>query len=158
MSQHKKLLFVCLGNICRSPAAEGTMKRLVEQAGRQDEFFIDSAGTGRWHVGELPDERMQRAAAARGLLLDSRGRQIKAQDLESFDLILAMDSENYRNILDLDRTGKYHDKVKMMLSYLDGDGPKDVPDPYYGGSDGFDRVLDLLEKACSRLLASFDEK
>ncbi len=150
----QKLLFVCLGNICRSPAAENIMNHLIEQEGLTEQFSCDSAGTGGWHVGALPDRRMRGAAKERGLDFVGSARQFEAIDLREFDLILAMDKDNYRNILALDPQGKYRDKVKMMCDYCQTHNDKEVPDPYYGGADGFNYVIDLLFDACSGLLKS----
>ncbi|MBD2186529.1 low molecular weight protein-tyrosine-phosphatase [Pseudanabaena mucicola] len=150
----KKLLFVCLGNICRSPAAENIMNHLLEQEGLCDRIVCDSAGTGGWHVGAPPDRRMRAAAKERGLNFVGSARQLEAMDLREFDLILAMDKDNYRNILALDPQGKFTDKVKMMCDYCQTHNDQEVPDPYYGGSDGFNYVIDLLFDACTGLLKS----
>lgn len=150
----QKLLFVCLGNICRSPAAENIMNHLLEQQGLRDRFICDSAGTGGWHVGAPPDRRMRAAAKERGLNFVGSARQFEALDLREFDLILAMDKDNYRNILALDPQGKFKDKVKMMCDYCQTHTDQEVPDPYYGGADGFNYVIDLLFDACGGLLKS----
>jgi protein-tyrosine phosphatase len=150
----KKLLFVCLGNICRSPAAENIMNNLIEQESLTEQFICDSAGTGGWHVGAPPDRRMRAAASERGLNFVGSARQFEAIDLREFDLILAMDKDNYRNILALDHQGKFRDKVKMMCDYCQTHTDKEVPDPYYGGVDGFNYVIDLLFDACGGLLKS----
>jgi protein-tyrosine phosphatase len=148
-----KLLFVCLGNICRSPSAENIMNLLIRQAGLEAAITCDSAGMGDWHVGNPPDRRMA-AAALRKLDLELKGaaRQFQASDFETFDLILAMDRDNYRDILQLDSENQYRHKVKLMCSYCRQYTENEVPDPYYGGPDGFDYVLDLLMDACSGLL------
>ncbi len=150
----KKILFVCLGNICRSPAAENIMNLLVEQEGLGDRIVCDSAGTGGWHVGALPDRRMRAAAKERGMNFVGAARQFELNDLREFDLILAMDKDNYRNILALDPQRKFADKVKMMCDYCETHTDKEVPDPYYGGADGFNYVIDLLFDACGGLLKS----
>lgn len=148
-----RVLFVCLGNICRSPAAEGIFQHLVKEKGLQDEFIIDSAGTGGWHVGALPDSRMRAAAKARGISLTSRARQFVTEDFQRFDYILAMDESNFMNIMALKPTGKSPlAKVELMLNHHGNTPLKNVPDPYYGGSQGFEEVLDLLEVACDNLL------
>lgn len=147
-----KLLFVCLGNICRSPSAENLMNHLIEQRGLQNQIVCDSAGTSAYHVGEPPDQRMAAAAAKRGIILKGRARQFQEQDFEAFDLILAMDKENYRNILALDRQGLYQDKVRLMCDFCCHHRDREVPDPYYGGSDGFSYVIDLLLDASEGLL------
>lgn len=150
----KKLLFVCLGNICRSPAAEGIMQHLVHEAGLDQEIFCDSAGTSNYHIGELPDSRMIMMARQRGIHLESRARQLHHEDLERFDLILAMDEENLADIRRLDSHRKYQDKIKLMCEYCQRSTLREVPDPYYGGKHGFELVLDLLTDACHGLLNS----
>ena len=150
----QKLLFVCLGNICRSPAAEGVFLHLLNERGLSDRFMVDSAGTGGWHTGNPADRRMQAAAARRGIPLPSRARQISLDDLRDFDLILTMDDANLSAVRALaqeagrDATAT----IKPMLSYARLFGETEVPDPYYGGEAGFEHVLDLLEDACSNLL------
>jgi protein-tyrosine phosphatase len=147
-----KLLFVCLGNICRSPSAEGIMNHLVAEAGLSHVISCDSAGTSAYHIGEPPDPRMTTAAKRRDIPLSSRGRQFERRDFEEFDLILAMDRDNYAVLKALDRDGKYADKLKLMCDYCQTFSDKEVPDPYYGGADGFNYVLDLLLDACGGLL------
>ena len=147
-----KLLFVCLGNICRSPSAENIMNHLIKEAALGDKIICDSAGTSGYHVGATPDRRMSTAAAKRGIKLLGRSRQLQASDLAKFDLILAMDRENYRDILYLDREGKYEDKVALMCQFAKNYSVKEVPDPYYGGQAGFDKVIDLLLDSCEGLL------
>ncbi|WP_071592355.1 low molecular weight protein-tyrosine-phosphatase [Pseudanabaena sp. PCC 6802] len=149
-----KLLFVCLGNICRSPSAENIMNHLVARSGLGDRIICDSAGTAGYHVGSPPDRRMHAAARKRGLEMTGSARQFVRQDFEKFDLILAMDRENYRDILRLDRDGIYRDKVQLMCGYCSRFDDRDVPDPYYGGADGFDYVIDLLFDACEGLLST----
>ncbi|MEG3842906.1 low molecular weight protein-tyrosine-phosphatase [Microcoleus sp. herbarium14] len=147
-----KLLFVCLGNICRSPSAENIMNHLIKQAGLGDKITCDSAGTGGYHIGSPPDRRMTLAARNRDIELLGEARQFQKKDFEYFDLILAMDRDNYRNILTLDNAGKYKDKVRLMCEFCQKYDLKEVPDPYYGGAEGFDRVIDLLLDACEGLL------
>jgi len=158
MKMTKKLLFVCLGNICRSPAAENIMNHLIEKERLGDRYICDSAGTGGWHVDALPDRRMRAAAKERGLDFVGSARQFEAMDLREFDLILAMDKDNYRNILSLDPQRKFADKVKMMCDYCQIHTDKEVPDPYYGGADGFNYVIDLLFDACGGLLKSLENQ
>ncbi len=147
-----KLLFVCLGNICRSPSAENIMNHLIEQAGLNGSIVCDSAGTSSYHIGSPPDRRMAVAAARRGIKLRGKARQFQLSDFENFDLILAMDRDNYQDILYLDPKGKYRDKVRLMCEFASDHQEKEVPDPYYGGREGFDRVIDLLLDACDSLL------
>ena len=146
----KKVLFVCMGNICRSPAAEAVMQRFAEEFGVDVE--VDSAGTHDYHVGEPADQRMQSAAEARGYELNSRGRQVTRQDLNpaQFDLVLAMDQENYQGLQALAESPNTH--IRIFSDYLDDNWPNDVPDPYYGEEDGFDQVLDMLEEGCPIIL------
>ena len=147
-----KLLFVCLGNICRSPSAENIMNHLIKEAGLTNKIICDSAGTSGYHVGASPDRRMNAAAVKRGIKLQGKSRKLTPADLQQFDLILAMDRENYQDILYLDREGKYEDKVYLMCDFAKSKNDKDVRDPYYGGQDGFDYVIDLLFDACAGLL------
>ena len=150
----RKLLFVCLGNICRSPAAEGVFLHLLNERGLSDSFVVDSAGTGGWHTGNPADQRMQAAAARRGIQLPSRARQISLDDLSEFDLILTMDDANLAAVQSLVREAgrRATATVRPMLSYAQRFSEAEVPDPYYGGESGFEHVLDLLEDACSNLL------
>jgi protein-tyrosine phosphatase len=150
----QKLLFVCLGNICRSPSAENIMNYLVNEQGQSDRIICDSAGTANYHTGAAPDRRMAVAAKKRGITLLGRARQFTKQDFQEFDLILAMDRSNYQNILALDPEQKYQAKVKLMCNFCTAYSDQEVPDPYYGGGDGFDYVIDLLFDACSGLLDS----
>lgn len=146
-----KVLFVCLGNICRSPTAEGIFRQYVEQAGLSDKITIDSAGTADWHIGKTPDPRTQAAAAQRGYDLSMlRGRQAQAEDFAKFDLVLAMDKSNLSNLQAIQPANS---KAELAL-YLPrfGISPDEVPDPYYGGEDGFELVLDMLEQASQVLL------
>lgn len=149
-----KLLFVCLGNICRSPSAENIMRYLVEKEGLEKEIICDSAGTADYHIGEPPDSRMKKAAEARGIKLQGKARQFHPDDFEKYDLILAMDRDNYWSLVSLDPHKKYRDKIKMMCDYARNFQDKEVPDPYYGGAEGFNHVIDLLLDACGELLAS----
>ena len=151
------LLFVCLGNICRSPAAEGVFLHLIASEGLEERFVVDSAGTGGWHVGNPADRRMRAAAERRGIHLPSRARQIELADLTSFDCILTMDDDNLRNVRSLarelgDRPGLA--RIEPMTSHCRRLSASEVPDPYYGGEQGFEDVLDLLEDACTGLLES----
>ena len=150
------ILFVCLGNICRSPAAEGVFVHLLAQQGLSDRFVVDSAGTGGWHVGHRADARMRAAAAHRGIDLTSRARQIDLGDLNSFDHILTMDAANLAAVQALAREAgnpAEQARIASMTNYCRSHcGVHEVPDPYYGGPQGFEQVLDLLEDACTGLL------
>lgn len=148
----KKLLFVCLGNICRSPSAENIMNHLVQEAGLSHDIKCDSAGTSGYHIGDPPDRRMSQAGLERGIKLVGSSRKFERQDFDQFDLILAMDRANYRDLVSQDPTGKYRDKVKMMCDYCSEFSDQEVPDPYYGGPSGFTYVIDLLVDACGGLL------
>lgn len=128
------------------------MNHLIEKAGLSDQIICDSAGTGGYHIGAPPDRRMAAAASRRGITLKGRARQFQRSDFEEFDLILAMDRENYRDILSLDSSGKYRDKVKLMCDFAAHHSEQEVPDPYYGGPEGFNKVIDLLLDACEGLL------
>jgi len=148
-----RILFVCLGNICRSPAAEGVMLRKLADSNLSTEnFHCDSAGTAGYHTGSLPDGRMIEHAARRGIPLPSRARKFLVSDFDRFDLILVMDRANESDVLALARNNQDKSKVKLMLSYLEDQVYEEVPDPYYGGADGFELVLDLLDKSCDNLL------
>jgi protein-tyrosine phosphatase len=147
-----KLLFVCLGNICRSPSAENIMNHLLVEQGYDDQVRCDSAGTSSYHIGNPPDRRMTAAAQQRGIRMQGKARQFHRSDFEQFDLILAMDEENFEDILAMDREGKYRHKVRKMCDFCIRYGNQDVPDPYYGGQEGFNFVIDLLLDACQGLL------
>lgn len=150
----KKVLFVCLGNICRSPAAEGIFRDMVKKEGLENEILVDSAGTGGWHVGEPPDSRMIYHAKKRGYdLSDLEARQFTApRDFDDYDYILTMDESNLANVLRLDTKKLHHAKVRPLVSFCRIHSIKEVPDPYYKEEDGFEHVLDLLEDACHELL------
>ena len=146
----KKILFVCLGNICRSPAAEGVFLSLIHAKGLAHEYEIDSAGTGGWHIGKQADSRMRNSAMNRGIDIPSLARQINPEDLEYFDLILTMDQDNLNEVKSLAVKAGLDvlSKIRPVLSYSKSTDVVEVPDPYYGGEKGFERVLDLLEEAC----------
>lgn len=155
----KKMLFVCLGNICRSPTAEGVMRSIVKKNGSDKAILCDSAGTAAYHVGEKADSRMRSHAAKRGYDLTSRARQFDAQvDFEKFDLILTMDEQNYRDITLQDPEARYSNKVHRMTDYCQKFQISEVPDPYYGGDQGFEFVIDILEDACSHLFETISVK
>ncbi len=147
-----KLLFVCLGNICRSPSAENIMNHLIKEGDLAEKIVCDSAGTSAYHIGSAPDRRMRAAAKKRNIILEGTARKFKVSDFKEFDLILAMDRENYRDIIYLDPQETYRDKVQMMCSFAENYNDQEVPDPYYGGEAGFDYVIDLLLDSCSGLL------
>jgi protein-tyrosine phosphatase len=157
-----RVLFVCLGNICRSPAAEGVFVHLLSQQGLADRFVVDSAGTGGWHVGRRADERMRAAATRRGIDLTSRARQIDPGDLHSFDHILTMDDDNLAAVRALAREAGNpagQAQIEAMTRYCRRhSGVLEVPDPYYGGPQGFEQVLDLLDDACRGLLEALVRK
>ncbi len=148
----KKLLFVCLGNICRSPSAEAVMKKLVADTHLESRFSIDSAGTYGGHAGEPADSRMQKHAILRGYNLTSRSRQLLRSEFDDFDLIIGMDDQNMSDIRSLDTKGEYSQKIVKMTDYCKRSADTYVPDPYYGGAAGFEHVLDILEDACGNLL------
>ncbi|MFK5914903.1 MAG: low molecular weight protein-tyrosine-phosphatase [Woeseiaceae bacterium] len=146
------VVFVCLGNICRSPTAEGVFRHLVEQEGLDDWISTDSAGTHAYHVGNQPDLRAQQTAKSRGIdLSDLRGRQAVAQDFNDFDYVLAMDNENYQNLKEICPDG-LEDKLSLFLDFSQDFLETQVPDPYYGGDKGFEHVFDLVESASRGLL------
>jgi protein-tyrosine phosphatase len=147
------VLFVCMGNICRSPTAEGVFRERARAAGLAERLFVDSAGTHDYHVGSPPDARARGAARGRGYdLSDLRGRQVERGDFETFDYVLAMDGENLGNLLRICPDGLSH-KVRLFLSFSQRYHGQEVPDPYYGGPDGFERVLDMIEDAADGLIA-----
>lgn len=146
-----RVLFVCLGNICRSPAAEGVFKALVQKASLDSEIQIDSAGTSGYHNGESADERMRDHAARRGYKLDTPSRQFKKEDFDKFDQILVMDEKNLRDVLALADESNAK-KVRIFTDYCEKYEVSYVPDPYFGGPKGFERVLDIVEDGCANLL------
>jgi protein-tyrosine phosphatase len=148
-----RLLFVCLGNICRSPSAENIMNHLIQERGLSAQIECDSAGTSGYHVGASPDRRMSAAAERKlGFKLKGSSRQFESYDFDEFDLILAMDKDNYEQMSYVDRTSKNHHKLKLMCDFCTKHDLKEVPDPYYGGEAGFNFVIDLLIDACNGLL------
>ncbi len=156
-TQPQRILFVCLGNIVRSPLAENLFRHKVAQAGLDDWYTADSAGTAAYHIGEPPDERMRQVAAGRGLNYSGAGRQFGAADFEEFDLILAMDATNQADILRLAMGEAQRAKVRLMRSYDSVSQPGDpVPDPYYGGLAGFEEVYDILDRATDELLRQLE--
>ena len=153
----RRVLFVCLGNICRSPLAEGVFRHLVEEEGLDDRVQVDSAGTGAWHVGEGPDRRSVEVAARHGVSLDGqKARRVTTEDFERFDHIVAMDSENRSDLLALAPEGT-ESKICMLRDF-DPAGPGDVPDPYYGGDRGFEQAYDMVRRSCVQLLERVGRK
>ena len=149
----KRILFVCMGNICRSPAAEGVMLKKVKEKGLESFYHIDSAGTYGYHQGELPDSRMRAHASRRGYNLTSRSRLVTGADFEQFDLIIGMDDDNIRNLKRIAPNPELQRKICRMTDFCRTYFADCVPDPYYGGASGFELVLDLLEDACDGLIA-----
>ena len=150
-----RILFVCMGNICRSPTAEGVMRSLVAARGLDDEIEIDSAGTGGWHTGDPPDPRATATAAARGVTLGGGARQVRQSDFDTFDLIVALDSSNLRDLRRIAPDRERADKLHLLREFdpaSDGASDLDVADPYYGGASGFDEVYDQIHAACAGLL------
>ncbi len=148
-----KVLFVCLGNICRSPLAEGVFKQRVKEAGLEDKIFVDSAGTSGWHIGERPDPRSIDVAWENGIELDSYGRKAISEDFKNFDYILAMDRNNFSDLRSLPGSSKNGAAQLFLMRDFDDIGKgQDVPDPYYGGEDGFTYVYELLDRSCRNLL------
>ena len=152
---HARLLFVCLGNICRSPTAEAVMRALVEREGLTGRIELDSAGTGAWHVGSSPDRRATAVARARGVALAGHARQVRPQDFTDFDLLLAMDRANLEDLQRIAPGEREREKIKLLREFDPAStdaGDLDVPDPYYGAQGGFEEVLDLVQAACAGLL------
>ena len=154
----KRLSFVCLGNICRSPLAEGIFRRLVDEAGLSADFEIESAGIGPWHVGEAPDPRSRQVARAHGLTLDSIAQQITARDMARLDLVLALDAEVADSLRELARTPADRSKIRLLREFdpESNHGSRhdlDVPDPYYGGPDGFEAAYQMIDRSARGLLA-----
>jgi protein-tyrosine phosphatase len=152
------VLFVCLGNICRSPLAEGIFKKKIKEAGLGELIAVDSAGTSSWHVDDPPDNRSVDIAMRNGVRLDHSGRQISYRDLDHFDYIIAMDVDNYDDIIRLkDNYGNSKAEISLMRDYDDQRSGADIPDPYYGGPNGFQLVYDLLDESLSNFLEKIIE-
>lgn len=153
MNERIRILFVCLGNICRSPLAEGVFRELLKEKDLENRFSVDSAGTGSWHVGDAPDRRMRMLATDKGLSIDDlRARQFVASDLKEFDHVLAMDKNNLHDILFLDREETHGYKVRLFREFDPEPGDFQVPDPYYGGDDGFENVYSIVRRTAESLL------
>jgi len=146
------ILFVCLGNICRSPLAEGVFRSLVEEAGLSERFEIDSAGTGAWHVGEPPDARAAMVASQHGVALECRARQVTTEDIGRYDYIIAMDRENLRNLQRMAAEAGSDAEVRLLREFDPEQDGDEVPDPYYGGASGFETVYDIVSRSCRALL------
>ena len=150
-----RILFVCLGNICRSPTAEGVMRQKLREAGLGDDVDVESAGTGGWHVGHAPDERASAAAKLRGIALKSRAQRFETTHFEDFDLLLAMDRQNLEDMRSLAPHAEAEGRLRLLREYdpaAVAAGELEVPDPYYGGDQGFEDVLDMVERACDGLI------
>jgi protein-tyrosine phosphatase len=151
-NQQVEILFVCMGNICRSPTAQGVFESLLSETDLANRVHTDSAGTHAYHVGEQPDRRATQAAASRGIdLTTQRARRVEVEDFTRFDYVLAMDTSNLDDLLNI-CPEQHRDKVRLFLEFADTNSRRDVPDPYYGGTQGFERVLDLVEEGAQGLL------
>lgn len=151
-----KICFVCLGNICRSPTAGGVFQHLINERGLENYFEVDSAGTSAYHIGEAADKRSQRTANSHGISLGSKARRFKASDLEYFDLILAMDNKNLRNVQQM--AGKEQmNKIGQMRDFDPEPGNGEVPDPYQGGPEGFENVFQIVKRSCEQLLDELEK-
>jgi len=159
MSQKISVLFVCLGNICRSPLAEGVFRHILDEGGVTDRFRVDSAGTGSWHVGESPDHRSVRSAATHGVALTGHSRQVQPEDFRTFDFIVAMDQSNLSHLQQY-RDGVGGEAALFLLREFDPEGGPgaEVPDPYYGGPNGFEEVYDMVDRSCRELLTHILEE
>ncbi len=158
MTQETRICFVCLGNIVRSPLAEHLFKHVAKEARVGDQYQVESAATGSWHVGERPDARMRRVAASHGLKYDGRARQFQISDLDRFDLILAMDRDNYAHLLSMVRTPEQQGKIHLLREFdPEGGEYAPVPDPYYGGIEGFEETYRIVERSVRGLLEALRE-
>jgi protein-tyrosine phosphatase len=154
-----RVLFVCMGNICRSPMAEGVFRRMLEGVGLSEKIYVDSAGTHSYHIGAPPDTRGQATALRRGVDLRSlRARQVSVEDLAEFDYVLAMDRDNFEHLLTLGQDLELRGRIQLFLDFAPDLPEREVPDPYYGGSGGFERVMDLVEEAAQGLLIEIRER
>lgn len=154
-----KVLFVCMGNICRSPVAEGVFQRMLESTGLVGKVYVDSAGTHSYHIGAPPDRRSQETALRRGVdLRNLRARQVTVADFAEFDYVLAMDSDNLANLLALCQMPELRSRAQLFMDYAPDLPEREVPDPYYGGPSGFERVMDLIEVAAEGLLVNIRQR
>jgi protein-tyrosine phosphatase len=159
VTQKTKICFVCLGNIVRSPLAENLFRDLAEKSQVGHKYEVDSAGTSSWHVGEAPDSRMKRVAARHGLKLRGRSRQFRRQDFDRFDLIVAMDQDNRSNLRRWAQTNEAEAKIHLLREFdPEGGEEMSVPDPYYGGAEGFERTYDIVERSCRGLLSALESQ
>jgi protein-tyrosine phosphatase len=157
LSEVIKVCFVCLGNIVRSPLAENMFRYLVNETGLNDKYEAESAGTSAWHIGEVPDSRMRRVAASHGFEYSGSARQFNSQDFNRFDLIIAMDTSNRKSLLSLAKSPEHQRKIYQMRTFDPEGGPDmAVPDPYYGGIDGFEVVYRIIERSCRGLLEALE--
>jgi protein-tyrosine phosphatase len=157
LAEVKRICFVCLGNIIRSPLAKGLFLQMAREAGVTDRYEVDSAGIDSWHAGEPPDSRMRRVAARHGLIYDGRARQIRVEDLDHFDLLVAMDLDNRRDLLALARSPQQRAKIRLLREFDPEGGPNvPVPDPYYGGRDGFEEVFGVVERSTRGLFETLE--
>ena len=153
MSRVVEISFVCLGNICRSPLAQGVFQDLVNQKKLEQKIIVTSAGTGGWHIGNLPDERMRRTAQSKGIQLESRARQFQSADFNRFNLVLAMDHSNLARLEEIAPSNLSPEKLMLFRSFdPECNGNQDVPDPYYGGAKGFEEVYSMVKRTCPPLL------
>jgi len=157
LTQAKKICFVCLGNIVRSPLAENLFRHLARQAGADERYEVDSAGTSAFHIGEPPDGRMRQVAASHGFAYNGEARQFKRGDFDRFDWIIAMDTSNRSTLLGLANTKEHQAKIRLMRAFDPQGRPDDpVPDPYYGGIDGFEEVYRIVARSCQGLLDALE--
>lgn len=152
------VLFVCLGNICRSPLAEGVLLQMIREKGLENQIRVDSAGTSNYHIGDSPDPRTMKNARDNNIILTSKARQFSAEDFSSFDYILAMDHSNYHNILRLDPRQRHMNKVMLLRQFDPQDKGADVPDPYFGGEDGFEQVFEIVHRSVDHFLSHLTDK
>ena len=153
-----QIVFVCLGNICRSPLAEGIMKKLVEERGLDSQIKVDSAGTSRYHIGEIPHQYSRKTAENNGFSLDHRGRQFKIEDFEKFDYIIAMDQDNFENMEEMTKNKDFHQKLYLMREFDDAKSCNAVEDPYGEDLDTFQECYNILEESCENFLDVLEEK